>query len=195
MRALKRILLALVILAACVMGFVYTGVYNIAADAPHTTPVNWLLHETYEQSLAKRSADIVLPDDLKSPSRLPAGADDYDEMCAVCHLAPGMKNTPLRQGLNPTPPDLTAKVSSPDAKKTFWIIKHGTKMTGMPAWGKTHSDKIIWNIVALVQRLPTLSPDEYRQLVKSGESDHEGDHHMGDSDHDHEHEPGDPMHQ
>jgi mono/diheme cytochrome c family protein len=195
MKVLNRILLTLVVLAAGTLGFVYSGVYNIAADAPHTAPVSWLLHETYEQSLARRSADIVLPDDLKSPTRLPAGAEDYGEMCAGCHLAPGMENTPLRQGLNPTPPDLAANASELDARETFWIIKHGSKMTGMPAWGKTHSDTIIWNIVAIVQRLPNLSPDEYRELVKSGESDHEGDHHMGDSDHDHEHEAEEPMHQ
>ena len=35
----------------------------------------------------------------------------------------------------------------------FWIIKHGVKMTGMPAWGVTHDDEMLWDVVALVRKL------------------------------------------
>jgi mono/diheme cytochrome c family protein len=37
-------------------------------------------------------------------------------------------------------------------------------MTGMPAWGATHSDDKIWAIVAFLRRLPQLTPAEYGAL-------------------------------
>jgi len=45
-------------------------------------------------------------------------------------------------------------------------VKHGIKITGMPAWGVTHSDKPLWDVVAFLQKLPELTPDQYRTLVK-----------------------------
>ena len=39
MRVLKRIILAIVIFAACVLGIVYSGVYNIAADEPNMAAI------------------------------------------------------------------------------------------------------------------------------------------------------------
>ncbi|MGH9697368.1 MAG: c-type cytochrome, partial [Bryobacteraceae bacterium] len=49
----------------------------------------------------------------------------------------------------------------------FWVVKHGLKMTGMPAWGVTHSDELLWNVVAFLRELPELTPDQYQALVKS----------------------------
>ena len=49
----------------------------------------------------------------------------------------------------------------------FWIIKHGVKMTGMPAWGITHDDELLWDVVAFLRKLPELTAEQYRALVKS----------------------------
>jgi hypothetical protein len=46
-------------------------------------------------------------------------------------------------------------------------------MTGMPAWGVTHSDELLWDVVAFLQKLPELSAEEYQALVKSAPSHHE----------------------
>jgi hypothetical protein len=67
--------------------------------------------------------------------------------------------------------------------RQFWIIKHGVKASGMPAWGATHDDDAIWAIVAFVQKLPSTSPEEYVRLTTS-EGAHEHDHE--DADHHHE---------
>jgi mono/diheme cytochrome c family protein len=45
-------------------------------------------------------------------------------------------------------------------------------MTGMPAWGSTHEDNLLWDIVAFVRKLPTLSPEQYQALVKSSAEGH-----------------------
>jgi hypothetical protein len=49
-------------------------------------------------------------------------------------------------------------------------------MTAMPAWGTTHSDAAIWNIVAFLQKLPAMSPEQYHSLVGDNTvGDHDGD--------------------
>ena len=71
------------------------------------------------------------------------GAGEYAEMCSGCHLAPGMKRTEISQGLYPRAPELRRKTDLTPAEQ-FWIVKHGVKMTGMPAWGVTHDDELLW---------------------------------------------------
>jgi hypothetical protein len=38
---------------------IYAGLYNIAADVPHTQPVYWLFETARERSVAARARDIV----------------------------------------------------------------------------------------------------------------------------------------
>jgi mono/diheme cytochrome c family protein len=74
-----------------------------------------------------------------------------------------MKDSELRQGLYPLPPNLSQVRVDP--KDAFWIIKHGIKMTAMPAWGASHSDQAIWTIVAFLKKLPELSPAQYKTMT------------------------------
>jgi hypothetical protein len=132
-----------------------------------------------------------------------------------CHLAPGMAATELSKGLYPAPPDLTRHPVG--AAEAFWVIKHGIKASGMPAWGKSMDDEYIWNMAAFLQRLPDLGPEQYEALVaSSGGHSHGGGetrphlHSEGAPDHDegahasdapagesasHDHPPGTPSHE
>ena len=46
------------------------------------------------------------------------------------------------------------------------FIKSGVKMTGMPAFGPSYPDSVLWDITALVKRLPSLTPGQYRDLTQ-----------------------------
>ena len=52
-------------------------------------------------------------------------------------------------------------------------MKHGLKMSGMPAWGVTHDDELLWDVVAFLRKLPELTPDQYQAIVKSAPRTHE----------------------
>ena len=151
---------------------IYLGAYDVAADVPHARPVVWLLELARDRSIAVRARRILVPTDLGDSARIAAGAGLYDDMCSGCHLAPGMERTEISRGLNPRAPELERRSGLTPAE-SFWIIKHGVKMTGMAAWGRTHSDTLIWDMVAFLQRLPALTPDQYRALVKSAPADHD----------------------
>lgn len=151
---------------------IYAGAYNIAADSPHTSAVFWLLQTTRNRSIEVRSASVDQPPDLTDPKRIAAGAGLYSEMCSQCHLAPGMERTEISQGLYPRAPELSGG-SDLSPQQKFWVIKHGIKMTGMPAWGVTHNDTLIWDMVAFIQKLPTLDAAQYQAIVKSAPEDHD----------------------
>ncbi len=161
-----------VMLVIAVGGFLWFGVYNIGADAPHTRGVYALLQSLRDRSIAVRARDIMPPADLGSPTRISVGAGLYANMCSGCHLGPGVEPSEMSQGLYPQAPEL-AKTNDLSPQQQFWIIKHGVKLSAMPAWGKTHPDPLIWDMVAFIRKLPTLSPDAYRKTVASAPADHD----------------------
>ena len=77
-----------------------------------------------------------------------------------------MMKSDLREGLYPHPPNL-AQEDTRDARRAFWTIKHGIKMSAMPAWGSTLKDESIWDIVAFIRQMPSMTPETYQQLSMS----------------------------
>jgi len=169
---------------------VHMGSFDVAADKPHSQPVFWLMDTVRERSVAIRAADIVVPGDLAEAKRIASGAAQYDEMCSLCHLAPGMKRTEISRGLYPRAPELRRKSDLTPAEQ-FWVVKHGLKMTGMPAWGVTHDDELLWDVVAFLRKLPDLTADQYQALVKSAPESHDEMMHeiMMDTGEGHDHQP------
>jgi mono/diheme cytochrome c family protein len=166
------VLLLLLVLAGFAGVFIYVGAYNIAADAPHWRWVYNTLDTVREQSIAARSREIKAPADLNSPKRIAAGAGLYQEMCTGCHVGPGLERSEMSQGLYPPAPELARGIKH-TPEQTFWIIKHGVKLTAMPAWGKTHDDDLIWDMVAFLQQLPKMNPQQYQAAVESAPEGHE----------------------
>jgi mono/diheme cytochrome c family protein len=150
---------------------IYAGTYDVAADEPHSQPVFWLMQTVRDRSIAAHATDAV-PVDLNDPKRIASGAAQYAEMCSTCHLAPGMKRTEISWGLYPRAPEFRRGSRLTPAEQ-FWVVKHGIKMTGMPSWGVTHDDELLWDIVAFLRKMPELTADEYQALVRRAPKTHE----------------------
>jgi hypothetical protein len=94
------------------------------------------------------------------------GADDHHTKIVFAIIEQLRDRSIVRPGLYPHPPSL-AQESVPDARTAFWIVKHGIKMSAMPAWGKSLDDAAIWDIVAFLCQMPNMSAETYQQLSKS----------------------------
>ena len=162
----------LVLIAAFGGIFIYAGVYSIGADSPHSRLVYNLLQDLRQNAVARGAQGIAVPKDLNDPRRIAAGAGLYQEMCTGCHLGPGLERTEMSQGLYPPAPEL-ARGDDLSPAEQFWTIKHGVKLTAMPAWGKTHNDELIWDMVAFIRQMPKMSPEQYKATVASAPEDHE----------------------
>lgn len=182
MRILYSIVIAGVVLAVSGFAFIHSGIYNVTAMEEHSPLGKWALHTTMKNSVEARVSEVEVPGNLASEEMIRQGARAYDQLCVACHLKPGLEDTLLRQGLNPTPPSL-AEAGHFGPAEQFWVIKNGIKMTGMPAWGVTHDDEDLWEITAFIQRLPSLSEAEYTRLIQP----EPGMQAKADDGHDHDH--------
>ena len=163
MKILLSVGLTLIALLILCLIFIYSGWYNVSANEQENGIMKWVLNTTKDRSIESRLKGITVPD-LNNLSMINEGFKHYNEMCVSCHGAPGLEETEVSVGLNPTAPYLVKVAKEIDPKELFWITKNGIKMTGMPAWGKTHSDEKIWAIVAFIKKLPTMTGDEYEKM-------------------------------
>ncbi len=192
MKTLTNLIVVVAIAALAVIGYAYSGLYDVSATSRHSSVVGWLLSTTSHASVERRASEVVVPD-LRDEALILAGVNDFDSMCAGCHGAPGKNPEAMGQGLNPAAPDLSEEASELSAAELFWVTKNGIKMTGMPAWGVTHDDGSIWPVVAFMTRLPELDEAGYQQLLTdaAGHGHHADD--AAGEDHSHEDADASPV--
>lgn len=173
MKAVASALLGMIAVVLGVALYAISGLYDVAATAPHTRPVFWLVETVRSRSIHRHADDIPVPTTLADEARVTSGAEHFSAHCAVCHGAPDADAAALARGMYPEPPSLRLARSRYEPNELFWIIKNGIKLTGMPAWSD-HGDDEIWNTVAFLQKLPDMGPEEYRRMAaaKDGSSRH-----------------------
>ena len=154
---------------------IYAGVYDVAATTPHWPIAAAIIETARVHSIKVRAADIAVPPGLDDPGEVLIGVEHYAAHCVVCHGAPGVPKGDIARGLYPPPPDLAKTAPLYNPAELFWIVKHGIKMTGMPAWSD-HSDGELWATVAFVEKLPGMSEQDYAGLVMASIA-HGGHHH------------------
>jgi mono/diheme cytochrome c family protein len=166
MRFIAGFLIALIAVACAALVIMYTGSYNVAANVPDNAIVDWYLSNTMIHSVVSRAKSVQANAQF-TDQQARAGFTIYSQTCVHCHGAPGKDPGDIAKGLNPEAPDLADAVEDMTTAQMFWIIKNGIKMSGMASYGKVHNDDEIWNIVAFVQRLPKMTPEEYGQFVQN----------------------------
>jgi mono/diheme cytochrome c family protein len=175
MKFVAGLLTAFIFAALTLVLAVVTGAFNVSATVPNTGLESLILSNTMAYSIRLRAGRDVTK--AWNQDQLRNGFEEYDEMCKYCHGAPGKEANDISKGLNPRPPNLAEASPRWNNAELFWIIKNGVRMTGMPAFGPTHDDNTIWNIVGFVRQLPKLSANDYSGMRgQSGPESHEHDH-------------------
>jgi cytochrome c553 len=165
---MKKILLTVV--AVIVLGitggllFAWSGFYNVAATRGHFPFFNWLLEFGMRNSVEFHAWGITVPS-LNDQALLERGIGHFQGGCAPCHGAPGVPASPIAQQMLPSAPKLSKVVDHWKPNQLFWIVKHGLKYTGMPAWTAPTRDDEVWAVVAFLVRLPETNVDAYRRLA------------------------------
>jgi len=165
MKTVKIVVLTILIEIVLFVFFIYSGIYNVSALSPDPSMIQWIFSTTSDRSVEHHAKKIELPN-LNDSKMVTVGFDHYNEMCAGCHGAPGIKRSEGGQGLSPEPPNLVHSAKEMPPEQLFWIVKNGIKSTGMPAFGKTHSDQKIQDIVAFLEKMKTMTPQDYAKMKK-----------------------------
>lgn len=156
-----------IIVAILVPVLVYTGTYSLGADSPDPQWLQTVFSTGSDAGVSAGARHVTVPAHLDASGMILIGAAQYHAKCQGCHLAPGMQPTDINQGLYPPAPALDDTGDVLDPAEAYWTIDHGIKSTGMPAWGKTNSPEIMWDIVSFLQWMPGKTAAQYDSIVQA----------------------------
>lgn len=148
--------------------FAWSGVYDIAATAPHWNVTLTFIGILRDRSIGAHSEDLRAPN-LDDPKFEDAAFSHYHGICRLCHGAPGYEPEEFAKGLNPGAPSMTAGdiQQARSEAEVYWIVKNGIKMNGMAAFGPTHDDEQLRGLTALAKKMSPTTAEQYRQQVET----------------------------
>jgi mono/diheme cytochrome c family protein len=192
---LLGVVFGILLVGAGAAAIVYTGSFNTSAEIPPGRMEKRIATLALNKSVERRAPNRKNPLPA-TPENLRGGLAHYRENCLVCHGAPGVDPGEIGQGLNPGAPDLTLpRVQARTDGQLYWLVDEGIRMTGMPAFGPTHGENELWQIVAFLRHLPEITAEETTQLKGETEA---AEHHHEESPPStkpaHSHAPGTPPH-
>lgn len=160
----KRAVAALLALVLAGLAVGWSGAVNVAASSGHWPVTDWFLHWVMRNSVKTRSW-IEAPDRVSDPGGLVSAAGHFAASCAVCHGAPGIGASPVARAATPPAPSLSVNAREWEDRHLFWTLRHGVKFSGMPAWPAAEREDEVKRMVALVRRLPGMTPAEFDRLT------------------------------
>jgi cytochrome c553 len=168
---LARLSIAAVGIALAAVIFAWSGVFNVGASRGHFAVVELALSFIMHNSVQTHALGAPAPPPLDNPDLEILGASHFHRSCAPCHSAPGQRLNAMAKTMLPPPPELTDASERWKDRELFWIVKHGIKYTGMPAWATQHRDDEVWSLVAFLKVLPMLDAREYARLAFGTDSE------------------------
>lgn len=159
--ALTAVATVLVLIAFGLLGaymFVSIGAMPANADAPPPALERWAAHRSLKATLKREASkqDNPLPVD---DANLLSGVKLYAENCAVCHGASDGQASNIAKGLYQHAPQLAKHgVEDDEDGETYWKIYHGIRLTGMPAYRESLSEKQVWQLTLFLKHMEDLTP-------------------------------------
>jgi cytochrome c553 len=164
---IRRLLQVAALLAVLAIGgFLVSasGIVPIKASAGHWPITEWFLKFSMRRSIATHSLGLEGPP-LDDAALVLRGAGAYETGCRPCHGSPDLPHPRVAQWMLPPAPYLPPVIPEWKPRELFYVVKHGVKLTGMPAWPAQQRDDEVWAIVAFLLAFPGLDAEEYRRLV------------------------------
>jgi mono/diheme cytochrome c family protein len=140
---------------------VQSGLIPANADAKPGRLETWMAHTSLDATLSREAPKEQNPVELTDQNLL-EGVHLFAQNCAVCHgSAKGATSaSPIAKGLYQKPPQLaTDGVEDDPEGDSFWKIKHGIRLTGMPSFGYSLKDHQIWTLALFLKHMDKLPPE------------------------------------
>lgn len=148
---------------ACAYIAVTAGLVPANADAQPSKLEAWAARKSLRATITREAPKEANPVAL-TDENLVAGIKLYAQDCAVCHGDKSAKSTDIAHGLYQKPPQLAKEGVEDDPEGvTFWKVKHGIRLTGMPAYAADLSDKQIWQVALFLKHMDKLPPKADRE--------------------------------
>lgn len=157
-------------LCAVVLAIVGALVYFGTGMAPVATSASPMPFEKMMANMAlsarvDKEAPKSAPIQADEPNLL-AGADVYRMNCSVCHAMPNQPQSDIGKGEFPHPPMLFKGkgVTDDPPGETYWKVKNGIRLTGMPGFAGGLTDTQMWQVSLLLANADKLPPSVQQSL-------------------------------
>lgn len=141
------------------------GLYDVRASSGHWGLVTRAFELARDRAIAAQAESVPRPDH-NDPGLAALGAQHYAGACAPCHGRPGGEGNPTMARMLPPPPDLAGAARDYDAEELRFIVLHGLKFAGMPAWPTEARPDEPWALVAFLLALDRDGPGAYDALAR-----------------------------
>jgi thiosulfate dehydrogenase len=154
---LAGVVFALIVFMAGCYWYVKKGYVDFGADRQASFLERNLGMAAVDASTDRRAPDVKNP---VSPTEenLVAGAQLYLNHCAGCHGVPSNRESQFSKSFFPVAPGFFKDTPDMPENQNFYIIEHGIRWTGMPAWNQTLSDGQVWQLVTFLSSMEKLPP-------------------------------------
>lgn len=149
------IIVTILALIFVVLWYTRTGRVDFRADQAPSAVERWFAggaSDAYVDHNAPNVKNPVPP----TEQNVVAGAQLYLNHCAGCHGTPSSPSTQFMHSFNPPVPAFFVSPPEMADNQNFYIIQHGIRFTGMPAWNKTLTTEQIWQIATFLSAIPNL---------------------------------------
>jgi thiosulfate dehydrogenase len=136
------------------------------ADAKPSRMETWAASRSLKATIAREAPTQPNPI-AATDANYVAAIKLYHANCSACHGVPGERSSTIAIGLYQHAPQLAKHGVEDDPEgETFWKIKHGIRMTGMPAFTRSLSDEQVWTLALFLKHMDKL-PAGPQKLWKS----------------------------
>jgi hypothetical protein len=154
-RILFGVILGIVLLPVALLTWLHFGRVPVAVDDPRLPQERLITHVPLDARIQREL--IKNPPIQVNEANLTAGAQIYADQCAACH---GLYSKPSSFGehMFPDAPPLWQKHSNSDVVgvsddppgETYWKVKNGIRLSGMPSYQKVLTDTEMWQVSLLL---------------------------------------------
>lgn len=156
--------IGLAVVAALIYAYLRFGFLDFRADARPSHLEASQAMAFLDASVNRRAPSGVAP--KPTEQQLVEGVKLYKTYCAECHGSPERAGQQLASlSFYPPAPQFMHNAPDMSENENFYIIQHGIRWTGMPAWGNTLSTQEIWEVagfLAQIEKLPPAAQQEWR---------------------------------
>jgi mono/diheme cytochrome c family protein len=143
------------------------GLVNFSADRPPSDTETHLAMSAVDASTDRHAPELKNPLPANEET-IVSGADLYMNHCAGCHGVPSNKDSVFPSSFNPPVPVFFKDPPDMSENQNFYIIQHGVRWTGMPAWHQTLNDTQIWQLVTFLSNIEKLPAAATKKLEIQG---------------------------
>jgi mono/diheme cytochrome c family protein len=158
---MTRILIGFVLgVAAIVLGmyaYVRLGFVDPRADIEVGALEHKVAMPALDAAVDRRAPDVKNPIQ-PTDENLMAGMKIYQTACAGCHGDVAHPHSNFGDSFYPRAPQFVEDPPDMPENQNFYIIQHGIRLSGMPAWKTSFKEPELWQVTTFLSHMDKLSP-------------------------------------